>query len=231
MKLSVSTNIHDYKRTLKRAQRKQLPFAYMLALNSTAFQAMKATRKSMRESFSKPIAPYLVKGIVYQKAKKDKDINRMFARVDLEDFGDKGQPRKSLMKPHIEGGTRRQKKAEHLMLGPGRYFYPGRSAPRDRYGNLKASQIVKAISDVGRNTDAAQNTKRKKKKYFAINTRKQKTMIMQRNGNSVTPFMVEGRKPTYKKRFMFYEVIEKTVKKNFRRNMDRAMRQAMKTAK
>ena len=56
-------------------------------------------------------------------------------------------------------------------------------------------------------------------------------MIMQRNGNSVTPFMVEGRKPTYKRRFMFYEVIEKTVKKNFRRNMDRAMRQAMKTAK
>ena len=36
-----------------------------------------------------------------------------------------------------------------------------------------------------------------------------KTIIMQRNGNSVTPFMVEGREPTYKKRFMFYQVIEK----------------------
>ena len=231
MKLSISTNIHKFKRTLKKAQKKQLPFAYMQALNNTAYQAMIATRKHMRATFDKPIVPYLVAGIVYQKAKKDKDIDRMFSRIDMEDFGDKGQARKNIMKPHIEGGTRRQKKAEHLMLGPGRFFYPGRSAPRDRYGNLQNSQIVKAISDVGRNADATQNTKRKKKKYFAINTRKQKTMIMQRNGNSVTPFMVEGRKPTYKKRFMFYEVIEKTVKKNFQRNMDRAMRQAIKTAK
>jgi hypothetical protein len=231
LKLSVSTNIHDYKRTLKRAQRKQLPFAYMLALNSTAKQAWRATRKSMRESFNRPIESYLVSGVLYQQAEKNKDIDRMFARVYIEDFGDKGQARKSIMKPHIEGGDRRQKKSERLMLGPGRYHYPGRSAARNRFGNLHTAQIVKAISDVGRNTDATQNTKRKKKRYFAINTRKQKTIIMQRNGNSVTPFLVEGRKPTYKKRFMFYEVIEKTVNKNFRRNMDRAMRQAMKTAK
>lgn len=228
MKLSVSTNIHDYKRTLKRAQRKKLPEAYERALNDTAFKAMAAARKHMRAVFDKPIEKYLVSGILVEKAKQDKDIDKMFARIDMEDFGDKGQARKSIMKPHIEGGDRRQKKSERLMLGPGRYHYPGRSAARNRFGNLHTAQIVKAISDVGRNTDSAQNTKRKKKKYFAINTNKQRTIIMQRNGNSVTPFLVEGRKPTYKKRFMFYEVIEKAINKNFKRSMDRNMRYVMK---
>ena len=228
MKLSVSTNIHDYKRTLKRAQRKKLPEAYERALNDTAFKAMAAARKHMRAVFDKPIEKYLVSGILVEKAKQDKDIDKMFARIDMEDFGDKGQARKSIMKPHIEGGDRRQKKSERLMLGPGRYHYPGRSAARNRFGNLHTAQIVKAISDVGRNTDATQNTKRKKKKYFAINTNKQRTIIMQRNGNSVTPFLVEGRKPTYKKRFMFYEVIEKAINKNFKRSMDRNMRYVMK---
>jgi|TARA_R110002073_G_C9325153_1_gene568733 hypothetical protein len=231
LKLSVSTNIHDYKRTLKKMQKKQLPYAYKLALNSTAFDAMRAAKKHMRETFNKPIAAYLPAGIKVEQAKKDKDIDKMFARIDLEDWGDKGQARRSIMKPHIEGGTRRQKKAERLFLSPGRYLYPGRSASRDRFGNLHTSQIVKAISDVGRNTDATQNTKRKKKRYFAINTRKQKTIIMQRNGNSVTPFMVEGREPTYKKRFMFYQVIEKTIKSKWARNMDRGMRKAMKDPK
>jgi len=228
LKLSVSTNIHDYKRTLKRAQRKKLPEAYERALNDTAFKAMAAARKHMRAVFDKPIEKYLVSGILVEKAKQDKDIDKMFARIDMEDFGDKGQARKSIMKPHIEGGDRRQKKSERLMLGPGRYHYPGRSAARNRFGNLHTAQIVKAISDVGRNTDATQNTKRKKKKYFAINTNKQRTIIMQRNGNSVTPFLVEGRKPTYKKRFMFYEVIEKAINKNFKRSMDRNMRYVMK---
>jgi len=228
LKLSVSTNIHDYKRTLKRAQRKKLPEAYERALNDTAFKAMAAARKHMRAVFDKPIEKYLVSGILVEKAKQDKDIDKMFARIDMEDFGNKGQARKSIMKPHIEGGDRRQKRSERLMLGPDRYFYPGRSALRNKFGNVKQAQIVKAISDVGRANDATQNTKRKKKKYFAINTNKQRTIIMQRNGNSVTPFLVEGRKPTYKKRFMFYEVIEKAINKNFKRSMDRNMRYVMK---
>jgi hypothetical protein len=228
LKLSIGTNIHQFKRTLKRVQLKKLPEAYKGALNDTAYKAMMATKKHMRAVFDKPIEKYIVSGIVYQKAEANTDIDKMFARIDMEDFGNKGQARKSIMKPHIEGGDRRQKRSERLMLGPGRYFYPGRSAPRNRFGNVKQAQIVKAISDVGRASDATQNTKRKKKKYFAINTRKQKTIIMERNGNSVTPFLVEGRKPTYKKRFMFYEVIEKSVKKNFQRSMDRNMRYQMK---
>lgn len=231
MDIKVGTNIHEFKRQLKKTHRKQLPYGYQLALNDTAFQAMRATKKHMRAVFKKPIVPYIPAGITVLKAKKNKDIDKMFARVDLEDFGDKGQARRDIMKPHIEGGTRRQKKAERLFLSSGRYLYPGRNAARDRYGNLHTAKIVKAISDIGRNVDAGQNTKRKKKKYFAVSTNKQKTIIMQRNGNTVTPFMVEGRKPQYKKRFMFYEVITKTVRKNFANNMNKGLRRAMKTAR
>lgn len=231
MQIQVGTNIHEFKRQLKKVQRKQLPFAYQEALNDTAFQAMRAAKKHMRETFERPIVGYIPKGITVQKAVKNKNLDQMMARVDLEDFGDKGQARRDIMKPHILGGTRRQKKAEHLFVGSGRYLYAGRDAPRNRYGNLHNAQIVKAISDIGRNTDAGQNTKRRKKKYFAINTNKQRTIIMQRNGNTATPFMVEGKKPQYRKRFQFYEVIIKTAKNNFPRNMTRNLRKAMKTAR
>jgi hypothetical protein len=233
MEIRVGTNINEFKRQLKKVHRKQVPFAYFQALNATAFQAMKDTRKLMRESFSKPIHPYLVKGIVYQKANYEdrKNINKMFARVDIEDFGDKGQPRRDIMRPHIDGGSRRQKKAEHLLLGTGRYFYPARNAETNRYGNLKPNQIGKAISDIGRNVDSKQNTKRKKKQFFAINTNKQRTIIMRRSGGTATPFMVEGRKPQYKKRFDFYGGVRQSVRKNFNKNMERSLRRAIKNPK
>ena len=228
MQIQVGTNIHEFKRQLKKVQRKQLPFAYQEALNDTAFQAMRAAKKHMRETFERPIVGYIPKGITVQKAVKNKNIDQMMARVDLEDFGDKGQARRDIMKPHILGGTRRQKKAEHLFVGSGRYLYAGIDAPRNKFGNLKNSEIVKAISDIGRNTDAKQNTRRRKKRYFAINTNKQRTIIMQREGNTATPFMVEGRKPQYRKRFQFYEVIMETAKNKFPRNMTRRLRKAVK---
>jgi len=233
MQVNAGTNVHDFKRQLKRVERRHVPFAYFQALNKTAFQAMKDTRKLMRASFDRPITPYFVSGIVYQKANYEdrKSIDKMFARVDIEDYGNKGQPRRDQVKPHIEGGSRKQKKAEHLILGSGRYFYPGRTIERNKYGNLMPGHIGKAISDVGKNFDPKQNTKRKKKKYFAINTNKQRTIIMRRDGNNVQPYMVEGRKPQYRARFDFYGGVRRSVKKNFTRNMQQSLRRAIKNAK
>lgn len=231
MNVNVRPNIRQFKKQLNKVHRKQIPYAFFQALNDTAFDAMRDTKKHMRAVFKKPIVPYIPAGIKVLKAKRNKDIDKMLARVDLEDFGDKGQARRDIMKPHIEGGTRRQKKAERLFLSSGRYLYPGRNAARDRYGNLHTAKIVKAISDIGRNVDSGQNTKRKNKKYFAVSTNKQKTIIMQRNGNTVTPFMVEGRKPFYSKRFDFYGAIERSVRQHFNDNMSKRLREAINKPK
>jgi len=234
MQVDVRTNVKGFKKQLSRIQRKELPFALSMALNDTAEEAMYDTRKLMRDSFDGPIKQYLVTGIRYERANRKDGIDRMFARVDIDNFGNKGEPRRDIMKPHIEGGDRRQKKSEKLLLGPGRYLYPGRNAPRDKkFGNLKPSQIVKAISDIGRNFDPAQNTKskRKKKKYFAINTRRQRTIIMERNGKNVTPFMVEGAKPSYRKRFDFYGGVQRSADKNFNKHMGKALVYVIKNPK
>ena len=233
MQVDVRTNLKGFKKQLSRIHRKELPFALSMALNDTAEEAMYDTRKLMRDSFKDPIKQYLVGGIRYQRAKRKDGIDRMFARVDIENFGNKGQPRRDIMKPHIEGGDRKQKKSEKLLLGPGRYLYPSRTAARDKFGNLKPSQIVKAISDIGRNFDPAQNTKskRKKKKYFAINTRRQRTIIMERNGKNVTPLMVEGAKPSYRKRFDFYGGVQRSADKNFNKHMGKALAYVIKNPK
>ena len=234
MQINIRSDLKSFKKQLTKVHRKQIPFAFFRALNDTAKDAMLDTRQLMRDSFKKPIKKYLVSGILYEKAKLNKkDINKMIARVDLEDFSNKGQPRRDIMKPHIEGGDRRQKKSERLLLGPGRYLYPSRSTARDDYGNIKAARIVKAISDIGKNFDPAQNTKskRKKKKYFAINTRRQRTIIMERNGKNVTPFMVEGSKPTYRKRFDFYGGVQRSVNKNFGNNMRKRLAEGIRNAK
>ncbi len=83
MQIQVGTNIHEFKRQLKKVQRKQLPFAYQEALNDTAFQAMRAAKKHMRETFERPIVGYIPKGITVQKAVKNKNLDQMMARVVL----------------------------------------------------------------------------------------------------------------------------------------------------
>ena len=228
----MKTNIYEFKKEISKIQLKQLPYAYMLALNDTAFQAMRAGKKEMKASFNNPIKAYLPRNVIVFKATKNPDIDKMFARVDLENFGNKGQAVYDIMKPHIEGGDRKQKRSERQLGGVGAWFYPSRHADRDRYGNIKPSQYTKMLSDVGAQFDPKQNTKRKRKQYFPIMRGGKKIIMRKRTkAEAPKPFLVQGSKPTYSKRFDFYGAIKKTVEQNWAKNMTKAWARAMKTAR
>lgn len=232
MEINVRPNIRQFKRQLKRVHRRQIPYAFFRALNATAFDAMRDTRKEMIDSFDRPIAGYLASGVVVQKAKLgDKNIDKMIARVDIKDKSKKGQPITQLLTPHIDGGTRRQKLAERILVGSGDYLYPARGTARNKLGNLKTAEISKAIKAINRNTDSKPQGKRKKNAAFYPIKSKGRTIIMKRQGRTGVPFMVEGRKPTYRKRFDFYGSVEQSVRKNFDDNMARELRKAIKNPK
>jgi hypothetical protein len=239
MQIRLSVNLGEYKKKLNKIQKEQLPFAYMRALNDTAYEGMQSARKAMISSFSTPISPYFKSGVIYQKASYPKggrgkaDVEKMFALVGIEDYGDKGQPRYDQLKPHIFGGTRGQKKTERNILGPGRFFYPGRNTGRNKLGNIPTAQIVKANMDLGSSPLPGQQTKNKRKQYFLIQNKKQRLMIMRRPTKQAQPipFMVEGRKPTYTKRYDFYGVVDKVISRRFNKNMDFRLAEAMKKAK
>ena len=168
MRIRISTDLGSYKKKLNKIQKQQLPFAYMKALNATAKEGMHAARKGMIGAFSTPIAPYFKRGVLYERASYPKggrgkaDVEKMVATIGIEDYGDKGQLRYDQLKPHIFGGGRGQKKTERSILGPGRYFYPGKQTQRNRFGNIPTAQIVKSVMDLGASPLPGQQTKNKR---------------------------------------------------------------------
>ena len=186
-------------------------------------------KKEMKASFESPIKAYLPRNILVWKADRKHGIDKMFARVGLENFGNKGQAVYDIMKPHIFGGERKQKRSERQLGG---WFYPSIHADRDRYGNVKPAQYSKMLSDLQSQGPGGINTKDKRKQYFPV-IRGGKKIIMRRRTKAETPkpFIVQGRKPMYSKRFDFYGAIEKTVEKNWSDNMAKAWARAMKTAR
>jgi len=232
MNVNVRPNIKQFKKQLNKVHRKQIPFAFFRALNDTAFDAMRDTRKVLVNSFDNPIAGYLKSGVVVEKAKLgNRDIDKMVARVDIRDKSKKGQPITKLLAPHIEGGSRRQKLAERVLVGSGDYLYPARGTARNKLGNLKTAEISKAIQTINRNTDSKPQGKRKKRPPFYPINSNGRTIIMKRKGRTGVPFMIEGRKPIYSKRFDFYGAVERSVRQHFNDNMSKRLREAINKPK
>ena len=230
MRLELKTNLKEFRRNMKRVHKKHLPMAFRRAIDDTAFHAMRSAKGELKNSFTLPIHPFIAKRIRVDKVEQ-KHIDQMFARIYMEDAGDKGSALLRIMKPHIEGGSRPNKRSEHRFVGPGRYLYPGKDAARDRYGNLKPAQISKALADVGMLGATGQNTKNTKKRYFLVQNKNQRAIVMHRkNKDTIRPFMVEGKKPFYKPRYDFNGVIAKVVNRHFMKYLNERMRKEIKKA-
>lgn len=222
--ISVTFDVKKVTRQLNRIERKQIPFATMQALNDTAFQAHKKVKDFIPKVFDNP-TPWVRKGVEYTKATKIK----LRANVRMRDFGGKGITGETMLSPHIYGGGRKKKRSELRM---GAYLMPGKSAKRNKFGNIPASQISKALSDMGQGMVGIK-TGAKKAKYF-FKTIKGTTAIWERygrKGSQIRPFLVATKAPRYRKRFPFFKIVKAEVAKRFPINFDKRMRQALATAR
>lgn len=92
----IEGDLKSARRNLNRLQRKQIPFAAMMALNNTAFDVRKYEMLRMPVDLDKP-TDQVVKSVRVEKAKK----TDLTARVYIVDWADE------FLRYQIEGGRRR----------------------------------------------------------------------------------------------------------------------------
>jgi hypothetical protein len=233
---------------LKKLQ-KQVDFANVVALTRTAQDVMKAEQKQVDDVFDRP-TPYTRNAFYLKPATKQKPESRVWIKSDTF----KGTPAENFLRPHIDGGSRKQKRFERALsaaglMPVGYYVIPGEACPLDQYGNIPSRFIVqmlsyfKAFGEQGykANMDAKGRNRFNRKasrvigqatSYFAVGMNQPlKPGIYQRvafaRGSAVRPVFVFVKSTGYQKRFKFYETSEQVINQRLKPNMDESLKAAL----
>jgi hypothetical protein len=113
----------------------QLPYAMSLALNRTAFELQKVSRKRMEQAFEKPTP--LIKGATRVEKSIKKNLT---ARIFIS------PGREVILRTHETGGDRGRQRLERIVVArgwmPGEYrAIPCELMPLDAYGNPKRAAV------------------------------------------------------------------------------------------
>ena len=211
----VIARLHNFRAT-------NIPRAMKNAANATGRYVHAALRSEMTQVFDRP-TPWTLGGLKFKLATEDKPL----VRIWLEEFGDKARPVARYLSPQIQGGAREEKRMEMWLrqsgwLPPGWFAVPAREAPRDAYGNVPRSFVVRMLSDLRSFTgDAAYlNRKAGRRKgrkttnaFFAVRAGGPKRTAHLRPGvywrlpnRMLVCVFVFVSRATYRKRFDFYGV-------------------------
>lgn len=228
MQIDIRSNVREVSRWLTDAQKKQVPFATILAMTMTAKDVKAEEILTMKRVFDRP-TPYALNALRVKPATKQS----LIASVEFKEFG--GTPAKRFLNPEVHGGARSRKSHERqlgsLMRGAS-YAIPGNTVPRDAYGNVKGAFFKRVLSQLKVSTDPFQNvtgSKRSKRgrKSSAFFIPKKGGAVYERKGRAITPVLIFTRAPVYRKRFPFYEIAAKVVAAKFAPNFKIAFERAM----
>jgi len=114
--INVSTNIKEVTKNLKRKEKKQIPFATMIAINDTLFQLRKEMGKQTIKKLDRP-TPFTQKGFMVRKANKKNLLGMLFIKKDVAKY----------LKFQIEGGVRSSDKKIGVPTGKSKL---------NKYGNI-----------------------------------------------------------------------------------------------
>lgn len=135
----------------------------MVALNDTAKDVMAAEVASMSEVFDRPTR-FTLNALYIQRASS----NDLSAQVRFkEGFG--SIPAWRYLGPQVEGGTRAKKSHERALeraglLKASEFCVPGQGLTLDANGNMKPSDLVKMLADLGAGFSNSTAKTRKTKK-------------------------------------------------------------------
>lgn len=245
-----------YAATLGEVADRQLPFALAKTLTEGAKQAVTVDLPAaMKSSFDRP-TPYSLRALAFLPATKAKLQAEILPRA----FAGKGNIAWKYLDPEVVGGQREAKASEkrlRALLGEPAFLIPAKGTKLDSYGNVTRGQMIKIMSGLGAMADPAQNAtarsaKRSKRKlvshggingskrrvtnspYFIARSKKSRKPIgiyeLKSRGVVKPVLVISQRPPTYKPRFRFGPVIEKSIHVNlprlFEKNLDAAIRTA-----
>jgi len=137
MRLSIKHNIDEVTRGMSSIQKKQIPFATMLALNDTAFDLQRVYKAQTKQKFSEP-TKFTQTGFAVEKAKKTNLKAVVYVTEKREDY----------MKLQVDGGVRHPKNKAIIV--------PNKSNSSD-IGKYSSGNLTKG---------AVNKIKKQKDKYF-----------------------------------------------------------------
>lgn len=231
MPAHITHNLDNLIAGLTAAERKQVPIALAKALTRTGVAVKAAEVDTMRRVFDRPTR-FTLNGLFLKPATKAKPE----ALVWLRDWAPKGTPATQYLAPQIDGGQRRHKKLEGLLLRrglirPGEFIQPGKSMKLDAHGNVGRGQLQRILSDLGAHFDRQQNsTDSKKRKHFIKRTEGRSVIYRRGSDRKITPVLVASKAPGYQPRFPFFKVAEQTTGVTIGTAFDTALQEAMATA-
>ena len=241
----------------------QIPYATMTAINTVAFRVKNALQAEMRSVFDRP-TPWLLKQVTVRKATKQSLTAVVGTLEGIQD--EQGAPMgfsrgssgvfERYLAPHVEGGARRLRPAEHRLqeagiLPNGWYAVTGRRAPTDAYGNLSGAWWMMILSwlnaanwySQGAMQNRAEKTSTRKNKLekagqslFAVipgarRGRLKPGVYLKKPDRSITLILLFVQGVRYQKRLDWIGIAQRTVETEMPDALNAAIKRAIETAR
>ena len=224
----------------------------IFSLNDTVDDLHKRQLMEMESAFDRPTA-YVKRGL-RKRYPAGRERSGFMAPGVMEagtyfEMFPQGKSPEDIVRPHVFGGTRGQKRNERRLqdaiwqtkegrfnLGGGWYGAMGKDYPRDKHGNISGARYTEALSRLGTIDTARPGQKRAGKKatskgYFIMTKGGRPSALMQRTGPRypIIPMLVLTRQPPgYKKRYKYFEVGEAQVRVSLPRHFNRIIEKEMR---
>lgn len=233
----LQASIDEFTRKTKNLLTEQVPFAVSVALNETAKKANAKLKREMGLHIDKP-TPWTVNSTRVNQWATKKDLRAAIGFKDT--LTDKGTPAASYLQAPVFGGGRSSKKFATWLkargfMPSGLYVVPGRTAPKDRFGNVPAAFYRKVMADLAKGpafTKAGKLRKTKGPKFFPLVKGGKPWAIAEAvptGGNRLVFLFVE--RVNYRRTFDFYRITRQDSTAIFPAELAKAYRQAVKTAR
>ncbi len=234
--ISFESNIQDWLSRLSDVERKQVPFATVMALTETAMNVRMSTCWCCPSSLT-------ADALHAEQPEGDagKQIHDALQRV-LQDF--RNTDRHYLL-PQVHGGVRPIKRFEHWLIRRGlmksdEFAVPAKGMKLNAFGNISPGVITQILSQLAAGPDATQwETKTSRKRQAQTRARyfvprdgsKLPRGIWRRTDKRIEPVLLFVGSVSYTARYQFCEISNRVASTRMQSNFDLAMARALVTAR
>lgn len=205
---------------------KQVKFAAAKSLTRTAWAVAKAEQQEVGRVFDRP-TKFVQNAFRVDQATPSK----LTSVVSIK------PKQAAILLPHIKGGRRGQKGFERKLASEARadgYWVPGAGVKVNAHGNMTLAtikQIAAGLQRSGKYADVFVGVPQGMPSApFGIWARVTKGRG-KRATTGIRPLLIKVTQPSYRKRFDFYGVAQRTVDRTFRAEFDKALAAALRSAR
>lgn len=231
-------------REISDIQRKQIPFALVLAQTKLAQRVKPGMLKVMQQRLDRP-TPTTMKSLYVQAATKARP-----AKVFFKDSWTTGIPADAYLQQAVQGGQRPHKRFEKSLIAQGlmksgQFALPAKDL-LNQYGNVSRGTMTRILSGLGAaesgrghqaNATGSKRSQRKgnAKRYFTGMVDGQHGVWERKDtafGDAVRPvFLYSNGAPGYRVIFPFFKIADNIVKAHAQAELTAALGQAIATAR